>query len=189
MYFFARKFSFLKQKGITLFEMLIVLTVTLILSLIFIYSTKHLVVSTKVERVKEEHRVLSRALQNYRMDYNDYPFYLNNLNAPTAYISTLPKDPFVKNRQWKDYIYFFQPTEELQFMLVSVGPDGDSDLDIMTRKYLQNAGISDQNSMSPNDLKKNQILETILPLYLSTKMYDPTNGIVSDGDVITISHQ
>jgi competence protein ComGC len=189
MYFSAQKFPFLKHKGITLFEMLIVLTVTLILSLIFIYSTKHLVVRTKVERVKEEHRVLSRALQNYRMDYNDYPFHLNNLNAPTAYISTLPKDLFVKNRQWKDYAYIIHPTEELQFILVSVGPDGDSDLYIIVQKYLQTAGIPDQNSMNPNDLKMNQILETILPLYLSTKMYDPTNGIVSDGDVITISHQ
>ena len=189
MDFSGQKFPFLKRMGITLFEMLIVLTVTLILSLIFIYSTKHLIVRTKVERVKEEHRVLSRALQNYRMDYNDYPFELSSLNAPTAYISTLPRDPFIKNRQWQEYEYINKPSGELQFMIVSVGPDGDSDLDIMIQKYIQIAGVSDQNSATANDISRDQALEIILPLYLSTKMYDPTNGTVSDGDVITISNQ
>lgn len=177
------------SKAITLFEMMIVLTLTLILSLIFIYSTKFIIVRTKVERVKEEHRVLSRALQNYRMDYNDYPMDLSRLSAPTAYISNLPMDPFMKQSQRRNYLYYYQPSGEYDFVIISFGPDGDSDLDDIIQRYLTLTSNLDGENQETGDYSREEILDYILPLYLANKTYDPTNGVISDGDVITFSHK
>ena len=171
------------KKGITLFELIIVLTVTLILSLIFIFSTKHLVIKTKTERVKEEHRVLSRAIQNYRMDYNDYPLELKSLSAPTAYLSSIPNDPFVSKSPNKTYIYFNHPSDDYHYIIISVGPDGDFDMNELIREYHELAGASDEDNEEEDS--GNELLETLLPLYLLSKTYDPTNGAVSDGDIIT----
>lgn len=175
--------------AITLFEMMIVLTLTLILSLIFIYSTKFIIVKTKVERVKEEHRVLSRALQNYRMDYNDYPMRLSRLNAPTAYISNLPTDPFRKQSQRRNYSYYYQPSGEYEYVIISVGPDGDFDLEDIMQKYLLLSNASDGDDQGVGDYSREEVLDYILPIYLASKTYDPTNGVISDGDVVTFSHK
>ncbi|OQB19918.1 MAG: Bacterial type II secretion system protein G [candidate division BRC1 bacterium ADurb.Bin183] len=175
-------------KGITLFEMTIVLTVTLILSVLFIYSTSHLVVKTKIERVKEEHRVLSRALQNYRMDYNDYPSQIYFLNAPTAYLSRIPSDPFRPHVSDPTYKYYFKPTEDCDYVIISAGPDNDLDLEAMVEKYMMNASSSPASEGNAAAVR-NDIMKAILPIYLATKVYDPTNGIVSDGDIITFSNK
>lgn len=188
MFFVEGHFRGRFLKGITLFEMTIVLTVTLILSVIFIYSTSHLVVKTKIERVKEEHRVLSRALQNYRMDYNDYPSQIFSLNAPTAYLSSIPSDPFLPQVGDPTYKYYFKPAEDCDFVIVSAGPDHDLDLETLVEKYMLNASSSslgDGNAAAT----RNDIMKAILPIYLATKVYDPTNGVVSDGDIITFSNK
>jgi type II secretory pathway pseudopilin PulG len=174
----------MSEKGITLFEMMIVMTVTLILSLIFIYSTSHIVVRTKMERVKEEHRVLSRALQNYRMDYNDYPMQMTALNAPTAYLSCLPRDPFLPHSTLPTYEYHYKPSDEYEYIIISAGPDGDLDLDQILDK-VQSSSSSDGGAGSGSVRTRDELLKTILPIYLATKVYDPTNGAVSDGDIIT----
>jgi len=174
-------------KGITLFEMTIVLTVTLILVMIFIYSTSHIIVRTKFERVKEEHRVLSRALQNYRMDYNDYPMQMTALNAPTAYLSSLPSDPFLAQSFRHSYNYYYKPSDDYEYVIISAGPDGDLDLELLLDKYIQNAASSNGDNGSDLARSREEILPLILPAYLATKVYDPTNGIVSDGDIITFA--
>ena len=178
-------------RGITLFEMIVVLTVTMILSLIFIYSTKHIVVRTKLERVKEEHRVLSRALQNYRMDYNEYPSELRSLKAPTAYLSSLPLDPFLDQRFGKnDYVYYYHPSEECEYIIVSAGPDGDLDLNEMLENSLQfTAGSPENRDALFFTPRADDLIDIIFPAYLAVKTYDPTNGVNSDGDIITYSSQ
>ncbi len=184
-----RHSSIVSRSGLTLFEMMIVVTVTLILSLIFIYSAQHIVVRTKIERVKEEQRVLSRALQNYRMDYNDYPRDLHALNAPTAYLSTLPPDPFLDRAHRRAYVYYYEPAEGYKYIIVSAGPDGDLDLNLMIQEYLRIASSSDDEEEQDFNPTRDEILNSVIPVYLAAKVYDPTNGIISDGDVVTFSHQ
>jgi len=174
---------YFNEIGITLFEMMIVMTVTMILSLIFIYSTNHIVVRTKMERVKEEQRVLSRALQNYRMDYNDYPMQMTALNAPTAYLSCLPRDPFLPHSTLPTYEYHYKPSDEYDYIIISAGPDGDLDLDQMLDKVQSSSTSSGDSAVSVRT--RDELLKNILPFYLATKVYDPTNGTVSDGDIIT----
>lgn len=171
------------KRGLTLFEMTMVLTVTMILSLIFIYSSKHLIVRTKMERVKEEHRVLTRALQNYHMDYNDYPSRLGALNTPTTYLSSLPSDPFLGSK-YNSYEYIYHPTEGYTYIIISAGPDGDKDLDEMLNNYMQLAGSQDGPAYS-----RRQLVQMLIPHYLANKVYDPTNGSVSDGDLVTFSQE
>lgn len=188
MPFNLKKYMIGSSKAITLFEMIFVLTVTLILSAIFIYSSKHIVVRTKFERVKEEHRVLTRALQNYCMDYNSFPARLSSLNAPAAYISSIPEDPFTEHSEMRIYNYFYKPSTQYDFMIISAGPDGDVDINIMAQKYMQLAASSGDDNMQ-NIPARDEIISAILPAYLAKKIYDPTNGTNSDGDIITLSRQ
>jgi type II secretory pathway pseudopilin PulG len=184
---FKCNFSY-KKRAITLFEMMIVLSVTLILSGLLIFSSRHLLIRTKMERVKEEHRVLSRALQNYRMDYNDLPDKLQALNAPTAYLSRIPTDPFFKKKITKPYDYFHHPVKGFDYLIISAGPDGDMDLDILMKDYIQLSGYSSTNNSDFEDFR-NEMLANLIPVYMNIKTYDPTNGIISDGDIITVLNQ
>ena len=177
------------RRAITLFEMVIVLAVTMILSMIFIYSSKHILIRTKMERVKEEHRVLQRALANYRMDYNDYPSRLSALNAPTAYLSSLPSDPFNNLKRGEIYTYYHQPSPGYRFIIVSTGPDGRNDLEEMVDRYMQMASGSSGSGSDDPPWTRRDIIALILPTYMATRIYDPTNGAVSAGDVISFTHE
>lgn len=163
---------------------MVVITVTLILTAIFIYSSRHLIITTKISRVKEEHKVLSRALQNYQMDYNDYPnntVGLKALNAPTAYLASLPSDPFSSNGN-HTYVYYYEPGYPYNYILISAGPDGDLDFQ---EYYLSAVSVPASGGSTPQP----QPAENALKEFLQTRVYDPTNGLNSDGDIITLSRR
>lgn len=174
-----------KERGFTLFELMVVITVTLILTAIFIYSSRHLIITTKLSRVKEEHKVLSRALQNYQMDYNDYPnnvVGLRALNAPTAYLASLPSDPFLSPSN-HTYVYYYEPGYPYNYILISAGPDGDLDFN---EYYLSAVSTLASGGSTP---QPSQQAENILKEFLQTRVYDPTNGLNSDGDIVTLSRK
>jgi type II secretion system protein G len=170
--------------GMTLSELLVVVALVSILAAFFFFSTHHLVVRTKLSRVQEEHKVLTRALQNYQMDYMDYPNSeqgLAALNTPTAYLASLPRDPFATNPN-KIYYYRQNPGGGYSYIVLSAGPDGDIDF----LDYLAQAGrISSPSAGSNSEYSREQI-DALFQKYLTTKTYDPTNGLNSDGDVITL---
>jgi hypothetical protein len=135
--------------------------------------------------VKEEHKVLVRALQNYQMDYYDFP---NNeqglfaLNSPTAYLSSLPIDPFrLSPRQI--YYYHHNPGGGYRYIIVSSGPDGDIDF----LNYLQQAALLPSAEVEESERPDRSITDALFSNYLTQRIYDPTNGLNSDGDVITLS--
>jgi hypothetical protein len=164
---------------------MVVITVTLILTAIFIYSSRHLIITTKISRVKEEHKVLSRALQNYSMDYNDYPnntVGLKALNAPTAYLASLPVDPFLSNGN-HTYVYHYEPGHPYSYVLISAGPDGDLDF---YEYYLKAINIPSSEGTTPQAPQK---VEDTLMDFLQSRVYDPTNGLNSDGDIVTLSRK
>ena len=173
-----------RDRGFTLFELMVVIAVTLILTGIFIYSSRHLIITTKLSRVKEEHKVLSRALQNYQMDYNDYPnntVGLKALNAPTAYLASLPSDPFLSDGN-RTYVYYYEPGYPYNYVLISAGPDGDLDF---YEYYLSAVSSPAGEGATPQP----QPAENALKDFLKTRAYDPTNGLNSDGDIITLSRR
>jgi type II secretory pathway pseudopilin PulG len=173
--------------GMTMFELLVVVSVVMILAGFFFFSIHHLVVRTKLSRVQEEHKVLTRALQNYQMDYMDYPNNqqgLTALNNPTAYLASLPRDPFAGGPS-KIYYYRHHPGGGYNYIIVSAGPDGDIDfLDYLAQVSQLTPTASQGRSESDPTL-----IDALFSKYLTTKTYDPTNGLNSDGDVICLSYK
>lgn len=165
------------------------LTVAAILTALFIYSAQYFVVKTRVSRVKEEMRVLSRALQNYEADHGVFPESgssrgLHRLEGPIAYMVRVPSDPFKGAGRSMEYAYIGLPNDERRWLIVSCGPDGDSDvLRALTLSYKNSAtGV-----LSEDDLDTLTISSEQVDAVLSLTTYDPTNGLRSSGDIVTTS--
>jgi type II secretory pathway pseudopilin PulG len=171
-----------------LFELLIVFLVAAILTAFFLYSAQYLTVSSRISRVKEEHRVLTRALQNYEADYGVFPGNdsgLHALCAPVAYMVRIPNDPFGTGKN-EEYIYISSPGGGCRWLLISDGPDHRSDfLAAVKGQQLPPALVTARKDdrTATLSLPAEQV-EAFLVRYT----YDPTNGLMSPGDIITVTH-
>jgi hypothetical protein len=173
--------------GVALFELLVVLAVAAILTVFFVYSAQYLMVSTRVSRVKEEQRVLTRALQNYETDYGTFPNMktgLHALYAPVAYMVRIPPDPFGA-RGDEEYVYISSPGGGYRWLLVSQGPDHRSDLLLGLGLVRGEGGLLTGKSedKSATLSLRSESVETLLTRFT----YDPTNGLISGGDIIAAS--
>jgi type II secretory pathway pseudopilin PulG len=180
-----RKAAVRTRAGMTMFELLVVVTLLMVFAAFFFFSSRHLVVTTKISRVKEEHKVLVRALQNYQMDYMDFPTNvqgLASLNGPTAYLAALPRDPFMSSPEMI-YYYRYNPGGGYSYIIVSAGPDGDIDF----TDYLSQISLLPSTPTSEKHEPDSSLVDALFNKYLTTRIYDPTNGLNSDGDVITLS--
>jgi prepilin-type N-terminal cleavage/methylation domain-containing protein len=165
-----------RAQGFTLLELITVVVIIAILALGAFVSSLYVATFTKVAKVKDEQRTLVRALSNYELDYSTLPDTrsgLHVLNAPTAYLVSLPKDPFAPDRE--TYLYVANPANDFRYMIISPGPDGRYDLD-------------------PNSLDSSIAAVSVNPQevadfesYCRTRTYDPTNGIKSEGDIFILS--
>ena len=186
-----------KFNGFTLIELLIVVAIIAILAAIAIPNFLAAQVRAKVSRVKGESRSVATALESYYVDNNRYPpmgdyawdgtgnepaFHARLsafLTTPIAYITSLPVDYFLivpaggfvypyYNRyvyynffQYKDTMGFNSATflnryrQSGEWLIYSVGPD---------RNTNQAAPMLGESGVYTN--------------------YDPTNGLVSFGNII-----
>lgn len=114
----------------------------------------------KVARAKSEMRNLAVALETYYIDNNSYPPTLIHLTTPVVHQTSIPMDPFAPGKLF-DY-----DAEYLScWVLRSVGPDG-----------IENATIG--KMLDAQCTMENDITWPNQPWH-----YDPTNGLISDGDV------
>lgn len=180
---FGENRKIVRAKGVSLFELLIVVMVIFVLVILFLISYPHFIISAKISRVKEEQMILVRALTNYHLDYGKFPATfkgLTALSAPTAYLGSIPYDPFSAGREQHHYYYLANLSNDIAYIIISLGPDGDNDfLEIINNNF---------QSSSPDmtaDVPQPAIRDRIR-YYLETKIYDPTNGIKSDGDLVYI---
>ncbi|MCX7765830.1 MAG: type II secretion system GspH family protein [Candidatus Sumerlaeia bacterium] len=170
-----------ESRAFSLFELLVVMAVIFILMIILMLSFSHLVVTTKITRVKEEQNILVRGLTNYHLDYGTFPptfIGLRALSAPTAYLGSIPFDPFSPPEAPQKYFYLHHPDDKIDFIIISVGPDGDNDFIQLLKTYLET-----DVSISSNASRE---LSPVIKHYLEVEIYDPTNGIKSNGDIVYI---
>lgn len=198
-----------RRRGLTLFELTTVLAVVFVLALLAFISSRSLVERTRVSRVREEHRLLARALQNYNVDYAEFPDRqagLNVLLRPTAYLGELPHDPFQDDAG--TYVYLRISGSEGGCVLISPGPDGDFDLPAElwaladTRQVdaarlpagLRMAGSAgslarlapEPSSPSGGTAPVTEAQLAVLRTYIRLAQYDPDKG--PDGDIVTFLH-
>lgn len=167
-------------------EMLVVLAVFSILAIMFFFSSNTAIVKTKLSRVMQEEKFLARALQSYEGDYLDVPTQLQGLSrlkSPVAYLSKIPTDPFNKAaKDTREYGYISDLSPNHRWIIVSVGPDGESDIQNAIDEINQGKDVKQSNSpwpyraslMTPAEAKE----------FISRYSYDPTNGSISKGDII-----
>jgi len=185
-----------KMKGFTLIELLIVVAIIAILAAIAIPNFLEAQVRSKVSRCKADMRTIATGLESYRVDGNAYPpmfdvgtggtwgilveppFHAripSYLTTPTAYLTSLPHDPFIDYEQYLDwappeishrFVYFNYP---YFFQSAIDGP--------ALRNRADDAGLWLFYSPGPDRLWYNE------PANLVYLNYDPTNGTVSLGNI------
>lgn len=192
MILLKNKITLIKNiNAFTLIELLIVVGIIAILASIAIPNFLEAQVRAKVSRVKADFYVIALALEAYKTDTNKYPDTdvperwrrFNMLTTPIAYVTTLPKDPFLQIKDWHlDNYSDWGPrhgyyklgcmplTNASRWAISSNGPDLDED-SVPIRFY---PGYSPQvfDKQDPN---------------FNFQIYDPTNGSVSDGDIWRLS--
>jgi prepilin-type N-terminal cleavage/methylation domain-containing protein len=169
------------KRGLSLQEMLIVVAVFGILAVIFFFSSSQVLVKTQTSRVKQDHKTLSVALNAYLGENSEYPSTESGWAKLLGenLISDIPRDPFSPNDEPYHY-YAFASRESSQpyCLIISAGPDGDIDFDLGDNNGVdtgEGAGAGGAASI---------VSISEFALYMSLKHYDPTNGVVSDGDII-----
>lgn len=145
------------QSGFTLIELLIVVAIIAILAAIAIPNYLAAQTRSKIARVQSEERTISIGLESYLVDNNEYPCSCccQSVTTPIAYITKVPMDPF-HDQGTKEYI-LAKCMRMQAFCVNSYGPDCKSYWNPM----MWGCGMNMSYPLA----------------------YDPTNGMVSNGDV------
>lgn len=169
--------------GFTLIELLIVVAIIGILAAIAIPNFLQAQTRSKVARAKADMRTLALAMETYYSDHNKYPpEYLfeglpettrvmraqAHLTTPIPYISSIPLDPF-KSR-WEPSLYWYYNWLERYGRLINVNIHFHPG----TAPWYDQVAAYMLTSLGP-DYQAN------FPI-----PYDPTNGVVSIGDIVRL---
>jgi type II secretion system protein G len=188
-----------KNKGFTLIELLIVVAIIAILAAIAIPNFLQAQVRAKVSRARAEMRTLATGLESYYVDENMYPaFYwsgvgvinpnskrLQPLTTPVSYIASVPKpDPFGNDKfdpvEYDSYDYI----DEAAFVNLrnsqGIDPRNQWGGHTWGRAWrLSSLGPDRFQTYASNIFAGAEYPAAGYPAY-----YDPTNGTVSNGDIL-----
>jgi type II secretion system protein G len=180
--------SAMHRRGFTLIELLIVVAIIAILAAIAVPNFLEAQTRAKVSRVKADQRSLATAIETYRIDWNRYPNtdtrYLEEryvpMTTPTAYITSIFFDPFGDNVLLSDGQAY--PAEYHVFDFIDLKDTMNSFVISTLLPLGQMRGLPDAEhwyvaSQGPDrdiGAQNNEFYFT----------YDPTNGSISDGDII-----
>ena len=178
----------MKHSAFTLIELLIVVAIIAILAAIAVPNFLEAQVRSKVSRAQSDMKTIATALESYHVDYNNYPLDGNDpevlnmdwfnskrnlslLTTPMAYMTSYPIDPFhIANNPSGPDIFFTPPPPPYPYIYMTLG-NYDYHKGKPTCYGLFSFGPD--RDMDPIDA-------TII-------YYDPTNGTISDGDIIRMN--
>lgn len=190
-------------KAFTLIELLIVVGIIAILALIAVPNLLEAQVRSKVSRCRADLRTLATAVESYAADHNRYPYVTQSpgyaipagpnaaiqaagLTTPIAYITSIFPDPFGNNRQDPNDLYGFlditrgywyanhdyYDEKNYPWYVTSGSPIGP-----LAKWVLMSMG-PDQRWANASGAGTDEVDEPL------KWQYDPTNGTVSDGNVV-----
>lgn len=186
-----------RHRGITVFELVVVMMVAILLAALCFVSTRTVVLRTKFSRVKEEHRMLAHALSKYQLDYSALPSSAQGLDvlasSQNAQWGRLPRDPFRTNDG--GYVYIYTGNPDTGYLLISPGPDGDYDLPAELLALLpaaraeQVAPLSQETPIvvgGSTSVPEGTALVDLIREYVTHGQYDPARKKTEDGDIVTL---
>ncbi|MCB2155219.1 prepilin-type N-terminal cleavage/methylation domain-containing protein [bacterium] len=188
------------RRAFTLIELLIVVAIIAILAAIAVPNFLEAQSRSKVSRCLADMRTLRTGIEAYAVDWNDYPQYgvlnangtIQNphispsgapshkflsecLTTPLAYVTHLLEDPFVlrsdaPQSDWQEFWarYFYTNLDQFEALMGPAAPP-------VIAQTRDEYGIWIQAGAGPDRDRLDLANDTA---------YDPTNGTISDGDII-----
>ena len=185
-----------RRAGFTLIELLIVVAIIAILAAIAVPNFLEAQVRSKVARVKNDMRTIAVAMESYFIEYNSYSLDWDSggyggsynsewrtyaaLTTPVAYITSIPRDPFSDhgksmlnlNAAKKDnFFQYAAPDRRYYSNMISIRPGWAAH------------GVKYAMSTPGPDLKDDELWANIYTDLMYDRMYDPSNGTKSKGDL------
>lgn len=190
------------RKAFTLIELLIVVAIIAILAAIAVPNFLEAQTRSKVSRVKADFRSIDTALNAYYVDYNKYPrlrtagfMFTNlttmgsNITSPIAYMTSVPVYDIFR----PENAVAFNPNGYFQYFSYMPGPiPGYSWVELVGYEHREAFSMV---SWGPDRAQSQGEHLEYAPNFRGTLppgtrgsngpvLYDPTNGTVSDGDIV-----
>jgi len=185
------------RNAFTLIELLIVVSIISILSSIAVPNFIEAQTRAKAARAKSDMRTIANAWESYRADWDCYPLDAENdpsagqwwqvglrqVTTPVAYISSAPHDPFFARVRSGSNDNWVSPNYEVASAVVSMSPNAPSPYGAPDNGYdcycVFSVGPNAKDDFVNNDNWPAESDCNFVP-------YDPTNGSVSDGDIMRL---
>jgi type II secretion system protein G len=184
------QYSFQKNRGFTLIELLIVVAILALLASIAVPNFLEAQIRAKVSRAKSDLRSLATAMEAYRVDNNEYPpspiatnmilsrnERLAPLTTPIAYMTGLPNETFL-NKETNEKETFAYWSANLNDAMKEATAQTMYYF-LTEEKYRRGSWVI--FSRGPDLEYEAAVEEGGSGLLMH---YDPTNGSVSNGDIM-----
>jgi prepilin-type N-terminal cleavage/methylation domain-containing protein len=176
------------RRGFTLIELLVVVGIISILAAIALPNFLEAAVRSKIARVKADLRTCAIAWEAYCVDNDRYPVDWDNnpigaestqigmiqVTTPIAYMTSFPVDPFsvMRSPSSNEFAPHFEAAScSFAYCIYSLGPNFIEEFDGNDEWP---DGVEDSHPGSVGQIYTGSI---------NMRPYDPTNGVISDGDV------